>query len=66
MDIVELKTGNTLFLKGNEAIVRGAIESGIDVVTNYPGTPSTGISDTFSAIAKYFKKQGKEKPRFLF
>jgi indolepyruvate ferredoxin oxidoreductase alpha subunit len=33
-------------LSGNEAIARGALESGIRVATGYPGTPSTEILET--------------------
>jgi indolepyruvate ferredoxin oxidoreductase alpha subunit len=32
-----------VLLSGNEAIARGAVESGIRVATGYPGTPSTEI-----------------------
>ncbi len=35
------------FLLGNEAIVRGALESGVRVVAAYPGTPSSEIVDRF-------------------
>lgn len=35
---------------GNEAIARGAYEAGVSVVSSYPGTPSTEITE---AIAKY-------------
>ena len=35
---------------GNEAIARGAYEAGVKVVSSYPGTPSTEISEI---IAKY-------------
>ncbi|HDM67004.1 MAG TPA: indolepyruvate ferredoxin oxidoreductase subunit alpha, partial [Thermoplasmatales archaeon] len=49
----------------NEAITRGALEAGVDVATTYPGTPSSEIADTFSAIARYLKKKG-EKPPFYF
>ncbi len=37
-------------LIGNEAIAFGAIEAGVDVVTGYPGTPSTEMLET---IARY-------------
>ena len=30
-------------LTGNEAIAEGAIESGVEVVSGYPGTPSTEV-----------------------
>jgi len=53
--IVEGKPGDEKFFLGNEAIARGAIESGIDVYTYYPGTPSSEIGEIFSEI---FKKVG--------
>lgn len=39
-------------LMGNEAIVRGALEAGINVATGYPGTPSSEIIERFSGVAK--------------
>ena len=30
-------------LSGNEAVAQGALESGVEVVTGYPGTPSTEV-----------------------
>ena len=48
MEILENKQGKQILLLGNEAIVRGALEAGIDVATTYPGTPSSEIADTFS------------------
>lgn len=65
MEIIDEKPGKTILLLGNEAITRGAIEAGVDVATTYPGTPSSEIADTFSAIAKYLKNQDK-KPPFYF
>ena len=37
-------------LLGNAAVARGAYEAGVRVVSSYPGTPSTEITET---IAKY-------------
>ena len=34
------------FLIGYEAIARGAIASGVDLVCGYPGTPSTEVLET--------------------
>ncbi len=42
--------GEKHILLGNEAIVRGALEAGINVVTCYPGTPSSEVPDTFRSI----------------
>ncbi len=52
-------------LLGNEAIVRGALEAGLDVAAAYPGTPSTEIGETLGSIAKrvgvYFEWSTNEK-----
>ncbi|MGE4296560.1 MAG: indolepyruvate ferredoxin oxidoreductase subunit alpha [Desulfovibrionaceae bacterium] len=52
-------------LLGNEAIVRGALEAGIQVVTCYPGTPSSEVPDTFHRLSKegdfYFEYSINEK-----
>jgi len=37
---------------GNEAIVRGALEAGVNVASGYPGTPSSEIIENLSKIAK--------------
>lgn len=39
--------GERHLLLGNEAIVRGALEAGVHMVTCYPGTPSSEVPDTF-------------------
>lgn len=49
--------GENRLLLGNEAIVRGALEAGINMVTCYPGTPSSEVPDTFRVI-------GQEAGRF--
>ena len=33
------------FMLGNEAIARGAYEAGVRLVSSYPGTPSTEITE---------------------
>src|SRR3989338_813087 len=43
---------NKKVLLGNEAVVRGALASGVDFVTGYPGCPSAEIGDEFGKIAK--------------
>jgi indolepyruvate ferredoxin oxidoreductase alpha subunit len=54
-----------IILMGNEAIVRGALESGVGFASTYPGTPSSEIGDTFSEIARdagiYFEYSTNEK-----
>ena len=39
---------HTEFLMGNEAIGLGALAAGVDVVSGYPGTPSTEIIETIA------------------
>ena len=64
-DISKAQKGDKLFLLGNEAAVRGALESGVSVASTYPGTPSSEIGDVFSVIAKksgiYFEFSTNEK-----
>ncbi|MEM5778377.1 MAG: indolepyruvate ferredoxin oxidoreductase subunit alpha [Candidatus Aenigmatarchaeota archaeon] len=59
------KAGEKVLLLGNEAIVRGALESRVGFVSTYPGTPSSEIGDTFAEIAKdagiYFEYSTNEK-----
>ncbi len=59
-DLTDPTPGTTRLLLGNEAIVRGALEAGVDIATTYPGTPATEIADTFSAIAKAKLKAGQD------
>jgi indolepyruvate ferredoxin oxidoreductase alpha subunit len=41
-----------LLLLGNEAVVRGGLESGFSVFTSYPGTPASEILDVAATISK--------------
>jgi indolepyruvate ferredoxin oxidoreductase alpha subunit len=50
-DIYEKKEGEKLFLLGNEAAVRGALEAGISFTSTYPGTPSSEIGNVLARIA---------------
>lgn len=65
MDSKVLVNKAKVILLGNEAIVRGALESGIGFASTYPGTPSSEIGDTFAAVAKdvgiYFEYSVNEK-----
>ena len=38
------------FLMGNAAIARGAIAAGLDLVSGYPGTPSTEVLETTAKV----------------
>ncbi len=63
MDLL-LKKGKQVIL-GDEAIVRGALEAGVNYVSTYPGTPASEIGDTFAKIGKkagvYFEYATNEK-----
>ncbi|AMK14855.1 indolepyruvate ferredoxin oxidoreductase subunit alpha [Methanobrevibacter olleyae] len=63
--LVTSKKGDKLFLLGNEAAVRGAIEAGVSVAATYPGTPSSEIGNILSVVAKnaemYFEFSANEK-----
>lgn len=39
-------------LSGNEAVAQGALESGVEVVTGYPGTPSSEVIPFLAGIVK--------------
>ncbi|WP_321422246.1 indolepyruvate ferredoxin oxidoreductase subunit alpha [uncultured Methanobacterium sp.] len=68
MNIKEILTGqekDKLFLMGNEAAVRGALEAGVSVASTYPGTPSSEIGNVLSVLADdagmYFEFSVNEK-----
>ena len=46
------EAGTKAILIGNYAIARGALEAGVDVVTGYPGTPSTETLEILAALSK--------------
>uniref|UniRef100_A0A7C4NMT4 Indolepyruvate oxidoreductase subunit IorA n=1 Tax=Ignisphaera aggregans TaxID=334771 RepID=A0A7C4NMT4_9CREN len=46
------EVGEVVFLLGNQAIARGAIEYGIGVAAAYPGTPSSEIISTLAEVAE--------------
>ena len=62
--LVTSEKGDKLFLLGNEAAVRGAIEAGVSVAATYPGTPSSEIGNILSFVAKsadmYFEFSANE------
>ncbi len=63
--ILSAEPGSKLYLLGNEAVVRGALEGGVSVAATYPGTPSSEIGDVFFEIAEeagvYFEFSTNEK-----
>jgi indolepyruvate ferredoxin oxidoreductase, alpha subunit len=57
--------GKKIILLGNEAIIRGALEAGVNFISTYPGTPASEIGNIFYKIAKragvYFEFSTNEK-----
>lgn len=49
--LLEGQSGDRLLLMGNEAIARGALEAGVNVVAGYPGTPSSEIIENLARVA---------------
>ena len=55
MSIVSLNKANKkVLLMGNDAIARGALEAGVEMVAAYPGTPSSEVAETLAEIASDF------------
>lgn len=46
--------GKRLFLTGDEAVARAALECGVDVATGYPGNPSTKAITALIPIARQY------------
>ena len=44
--------GQVCLMQGNEAIVRGALEAGINFAASYPGSPSSQILGMLGKVAK--------------
>ncbi|MTK64825.1 MAG: indolepyruvate ferredoxin oxidoreductase subunit alpha [Methanobacterium sp.] len=64
-EVLTAEENQKLFLLGNEAAVRGALEAGVGLASTYPGTPSSEIGDVFSKLAEdagiYFEFSTNEK-----
>lgn len=45
-------SGSRALLLGNEAVARGALEAGVQVVASYPGTPSTEITESLAKATR--------------
>ena len=48
------KISEKVLMLGNEAIARGTIEAGVEVVVAYPGTPSSEIVETLAEVVNDF------------
>lgn len=59
------KVGAKELLFGNQAVVQGALEAGLDFSSSFPGTPASEIADTLAKISKdqgiYFEYSTNEK-----
>ncbi len=51
-ELLSGRAGERRLFLGNEAIVRGALEAGVSLVTTYPGTPASEIGDRCYEIAR--------------
>jgi TPP-dependent indolepyruvate ferredoxin oxidoreductase alpha subunit len=51
-------------LLGNEAIAWGAVLAGVNVVTGYPGTPSSEIVATLANLAADYGSSGRSMKRW--
>lgn len=64
-ELLDPDKGKKRFMLGNEAAVRGVLESGLSLAATYPGTPSSEIGDILFNVAKdanvYFEFSSNEK-----
>jgi indolepyruvate ferredoxin oxidoreductase alpha subunit len=51
-EVLQVGPGSPSCLLGNLAIVRGALEAGVQFFSCYPGTPASEVGDTFARIAE--------------
>jgi len=51
-ELLSGRAGERRLFLGNEAIVRGALEAGVAMVTTYPGTPASEIGDRCYEISR--------------
>ena len=65
LEQISRETSGSLFLLGNEAIARGALEAGVGFAATYPGTPSSEVGETLADISPeagiYFEYSINEK-----
>jgi indolepyruvate ferredoxin oxidoreductase alpha subunit len=50
--LTSCQAGEQTLLMGNEAIARGALEAGVNVVAGYPGTPSSEIVESLAEASE--------------
>lgn len=59
--LTSFETPEKVCAMGNEAIARGALETGVNGVFSYPGTPSTEISEIFNHISDFQAKPANQE-----
>ena len=57
-DVLLNKKDEKVILLGNEAIVRGALEEGVEFVATYPGTPASEVGNLFFDLSQRKQYQG--------
>ncbi|TFG19754.1 MAG: indolepyruvate ferredoxin oxidoreductase subunit alpha [Promethearchaeota archaeon] len=53
-DLRFFKESGKVLMLGNEAIVRGCLEAGVSYVSQYPGTPTSDIGESFHQVLREF------------
>jgi len=56
------KKGEKVVLLGNEALIRGALESGVQFISTYPGTPASEIGNIFH---QFFQSRKLDKNTYF-
>jgi len=54
--------GERVVLLGNEALIRGALESGVQFISTYPGTPASEIGNIFH---QFFQSRKLDKNTYF-
>src|SRR3954464_11046545 len=52
------KTNGVEAYTGNELLVKGSLEGGINLLTGYPGSPVADVFEVAKSIAPYLKEHG--------
>src|SRR5436190_9735218 len=53
-----LKTSGVEAFTGNELLLKGALESGVGLITGYPGSPVSDVFEAIGMIAPYMAERG--------
>ncbi len=58
MDARFTRSSGTEAFTGNELIIKGALEGGVNLITGYPGSPVADVFDVASSITPYLEERG--------